>query len=769
MNAVALLLVGWLLPTQPSTEQGSIKDTMVRLSVTLNTEPRGEISARLRGDDVLIEPMPELLKRTYGSAEVIDGKPWLSLRSLAPAVVFVLDEEDVSLAITLNDTSTLPETHIDARPHSPEGGVIRRTPSAFLNYDFEMQDFARGVTNLEGGATIGPGVLVANATAVAYQGLRPVRGLTSYTIDDRENMQRFSFGDTFVNGGVLGGANYFGGFVLARSFDLDPFFLYEPTAGFAGAASTPSTLDVYVGDVLIRREALPAGPFRLDGIPMMQGAGATRYVLRDAFGRETSVTTSQYGTRRLLAKGLTDYVASIGFARRGFGRDSFDYEGKPTFLGRYRRGFTNTFTAETRLELAPWMASGGGAVAWRSPIGVFSGTGAASIDDGIADVAAQADWSYISRRWSLALYGQYTGNRYANSSLSPTDDRATLEGTVQLAVPIGNRASLSATYGRSRMRDTGPRDNASAALSVSLTPSWLLLVTASRVTPTEAAPISEIFATLRYVFGQGASVGAGAHAVKDQPLEAVVDAQKPTPVLGGLGYRVQGAFTDDQLRQGTAQATYQAPFARFDLRADRLDGRTTTVAGISGGLVYMSGADLYATRAVRQSYAVVRVPDRKNVRVLVDNREIGRTDSDGDVVVPELAPYFPHQFAIADADLALYETLPTLDLKLTTTLRSGALITFPVQKTRFLRGRLRIGDGAPAFGQLTAHVGRHQDATSPLGGHGDFELQDVPAGWYFADVEYPGGWCTAVIEMPANEQLITDIGDIQCAPREAMR
>ncbi len=762
MNAVATLLAGWALMAAPT-------ESVVRVTLTVNTEPRGEIVARIADDDIWVAPMPELMRSTRGVAEVVDGVTWVSLKSLAPEITYVVDETDVSLAITLHDASALPETHIDARPKRLDDELVRRTPSAFLNYDLELQNFERGFANLELGATIGPGVLVSNGTAVAYDGFHPVRGLTTYTIDDRERMQRLSFGDMFVNGGVLGGANYFGGVVLARSFDLDPFFIYEPTLGFAGAASTPSTLDVYVGDVLIRREALPAGPFRLDGLPMMQGAGATRYVLRDAFGRETNVTTAQYGTRRLLGAGLTDYVASIGFARRGFGRESFDYEGSPSFLGRYRRGFSNDFTAETRLELTPWLVSGGASFALRTPAGVFSATAAGSAEHRVAGAAAQADWSYVSRRFSLALYGQWTSDRYANSSLAAIDDRARLEGSAQVAVPVGSRAALSLTYGRAGMRDGGPRDNGSAALSVSLSSNWLLLVTASRVTPAAGPSVTEGFATLRWIFGGGGgSVGAGAHAVNGRQTQALVDAQRPTPMTGGVGYRAQAAFNDD-VEQATGELVYQSRYARASVRADRIGETTSTLATIAGGLVYMNDAPVYATRAVRQSYALVRVPGRENVRVLVDNREVGRTNAQGDVIVPELIPYFPHQFAIADADLAIHETLPATEQRFALTLRSGATVTFPVHTTRFLRGRLRLEEGSPAFGELTAHITANHDVVSPLGGHGDFELQDVPPGWYFADVEYAGGSCTAIIEVPAGDDFITELGDLRCAPREAMR
>lgn len=752
MNAAAALLVSALLSAAGIEEP-------VRVTLMMNSEARDDVLAVIRDGDVLVEPLPEIMRTTGGSAEVIGGKPYISLKSLAPNVTYTFNEDDITLSITATDA--LPTTNISVAPQRLDSAVVHRDQSLYLNYSLELQNGNRGVANLELGAAVGPGVFNTNGSIGTLGSVTPLRGLSSYMIDLRRSMSRITFGDSFLNTGVLGSAGYYGGVVLARSFALDPFYVYQPTLGFAGATSTPSTLDVYVGDVLVRRENVPAGQFNVSGLPMMEGSGTTRYVLRDAFGRQTDVSMAQYGSRRLLAKGLSDYVAAIGFARKSFGRKSFDYGNEPVFLGHYRYGVSDAFTVDGRAEISPELVSGGGSLALRTPIGVFGGSGAVSKGGDFSGHALELDWSYISRRFSVYAYGQMMSDNYATASLPGDADRALLDGSFSLAFPLGHRASLSVTYGRSHMRDAADREQGSAAFSVQLADQWMLLATASRINTTPTQSSNEVFATLRYVFGNGVSVGAGTYT-ENGKFSGLVDAQKPTPITGGLGYRAQVAGTDE-VDRASAEVVYQAPWTRLNVRYDRVDGQTSSLVAANGSFVAVKGAGIFATRAVRDSYAVVQVPGKPNVGVYLDNRKMGTTNAAGNVLIPELAAYYPHQFAIADADLPIWETIPSSEQIVASVANTGALVRFDVKQTRYIRGALAIGHSAPAYGELTIHLGHNNDVVSPLGSHGEFELEDLAPGWYFADVAWQGGKCTAILEMPESKSMVVDLGTLACA------
>ncbi len=125
--------------------------------------------------------------------------------------------------------------------------------------------------------------------------------------DDRANLRSATLGDAYVSAGPLGGSLLLGGISLARNYALDPYLVKIPRLAFAGSAMAPSTLDVYVNDVLVRRLPIEAGDFQLTNISPITGAGTTRYVLRDAFGREQRLESSYYASAGVLARGLSEF------------------------------------------------------------------------------------------------------------------------------------------------------------------------------------------------------------------------------------------------------------------------------------------------------------------------------------------------------------------------------------------------------------------------------------------------------------------------------
>ena len=65
------------------------------------------------------------------------------------------------------------------------------------------------------------------------------------------------------------------------------------------------------------------------------------------------------------------------------------------------------------------------------------------------------------------------------------------------------------------------------------------------------------------------------------------------------------------------------------------------------------GGGLHATRPVQESFALVRVPGMKGVRAYLSHQEVGRTNRNGDVLVPNLLPYYGNRLDIADEDVPL--------------------------------------------------------------------------------------------------------------------
>jgi outer membrane usher protein len=179
----------------------------------------------------------------------------------------------------------------------------------------------------------------------------------------------------------------------------------------------------------------------------------------------------------------------------------------------------------------------------------------------------------------------------------------------------------------------------------------------------------------------------------------------------------------------------------------------------------VSGAGVLPTRPVQDGFAVIHVPGAPNVRGFLDNQEIGRTNGNGDLVLPTLLPYYGNRVSIADVDVAMDRSVAAVERTIAPAYRGGVLVAFDAKRARFFRGRMRVVTGskvaAPGYGELTV-TGPAGEVSSPLGADGEFELSDLTPGRYPAHVDYTGGTCTFELELPAAEHAVTNLGEQRC-------
>lgn len=217
-----LLCLALLALTGPAMAQSSEPEQAI-LQWSVNQVDRGEVVVLLRGADVLVR-VTDLeragLRGFVGRREPYVGVMYVSLASLAPAVGYELDERALVLRVTTAPAllSTNVQDFLQARP---EGLIYTTDTSAFLNTSLTGIDFERFTWTGEGGLSIRNTLLYG--TAFRDEDGIFSRGLTNFTVDDRERLIRYVIGDRFDATGPLGGANLVGGFSVSREFSLDPY------------------------------------------------------------------------------------------------------------------------------------------------------------------------------------------------------------------------------------------------------------------------------------------------------------------------------------------------------------------------------------------------------------------------------------------------------------------------------------------------------------------------------------------------------------------
>jgi outer membrane usher protein len=326
------------------------------LEVTLNGETRGTVLLLQRGNEFL---MPQEEARTWrlrlpAQPELVfRGQPYYLLASLG---ITVSRLDTTALLIEMRAEPSAFEAST-ASLGSYEYRLTPATWGGFASYDL-LASRIDGVQAVDGAFTL---AAFAPYGSLSHQFVErnlwsngparhdSVRIATTYRHDWAESMTSLEAGDTVSRPGAFGRALRYGGINVGTNFSLRPGFIRQPLPDLSAQASLPSTVEVFVQNQLRSVTQVPAGPFTLDNVPVISGAGDARVVVRDALGRESVVTSSFYVAGGLLRKGLTDWNVGAGKLRNPISGDA-NY-GATYGTALVRRGMTDWLTAEGRLEV----------------------------------------------------------------------------------------------------------------------------------------------------------------------------------------------------------------------------------------------------------------------------------------------------------------------------------------------------------------------------------------------------------------------------------
>jgi len=733
------------------------------LDVTVNGSPRGEAFVFIGKGDVLI-PLERLreagLVRLHVPTVRHAGVVHVSLNAASPPLRFSYDEHALTLDIVA-PTSTLAQSTLDLSSHAPPGLVYDYAPSIFINYAPRLLDGRRFEAFAEAGVSLGATVVDTSASYNPDRGA--TRLISKAVFDDRANLRSATLGDTYVSAGPLGGSLLLGGISLARNYALDPYLVKIPRLAFAASALAPSTLDVYVNDVLVRRMPIDAGEFKLTNISPITGAGTTRYVLRDAFGREQRLESSYYASAGVLARGLSEYTYGLGLVRRDFGTKSFSY-GEPALLARHRIGITNQLTAGFHAEFDRSRVNVGSEFTIAAGFGELevhlaaSSTIEANLRRGTAGIVG-----YAYRRGRVALRTSVRGasRSYSNLSLDPAQERSLVEHVTTVSHSLGASSNLGAELGFALRRDEGPSARVSLMFSTRLSRVFGLQVKTSRSRTGLAAWQHDVFTMLTMALPLQHVAELTEHT-NERGSDLTARLSRPLVKPTDVGYQVNGAVGSTARAAASVQG--QAPFGRASATYTNTEGQQHTLLEASGSVVLVKQG-IYFAQPLTQSFAVLEVPGAAGVRGYLNNREMGRTNANGRLFIPNLLPYQSNRLSIAAEDLPVDYELEAEEVALAPPTRGGALVTFPANRIRFVRGwieRRRGSDFTVIKDGTLSVITPERTFVSPLGERGEFELAGLPEGRWEGRVSSTEGNCRVALGVVPSEDAVQNLGAVIC-------
>lgn len=653
---------------------------------------------------------------------------------------------------------TVPPEAFEASSLSPAGpGVPIQTAGTggFFNYDLLMTQaggragstglFEFGLFNRWGSG---------NLTAL-WNSDSPYRQLvrldTTWTLDFPERMQSLRLGDAISNAGSWGRAFRFGGLQWGRNFATQPGFIPFALPAVRGAATLPSSVEVYVDNVRRMEGEVPAGPFDLANVPVTTGLGEMQLAVRDQLGRQQIVRLPYYVSPALLKPGLHDFSVEFGSLREDYGIEQARYRGL-VLVANDRLGVSPGFTREFRVELQREQQTLGGGGVWLLPrVGTVGLNAAASHGPDGNGLQYGAAFERQARDISFGLRMQYAERGFVQLGTLPgARPRHSLAANVGLPAGSGTLA-LSYIWRKTWEGEENRVVSASYSLRVGRS-AQLGLYALRSLGDTRQTSLGLV---LSMAFDERTS-GSLDFSAATGMRQGSVQVQRSLPAGEGYGYRLLAGLGDsDRLQAGgvwqTAQGTLTAEVAHaWEQTAYR--------AGISGG-VATAGGGVFFSRRIDDSFAIVKVGDYAGVRVTRDNQEVGRTDRNGMILVTRLRPYQANPIGVEQADLPLDVEVDSLQLKLTPALRSGVVADFPVRRGRGASFRLVDESGAALPpGSRFRVVGR--DVEFALGYDGVGFVNGLkPNGTFALEAD---GRCRAEAALDDGPDPLPDLGTLIC-------
>jgi len=511
---------------------------------------------------------------------------------------------------------------------------------------------------------------------------------SAYTYADINSLRRYTLGD-FIGGGLswtrpvhLEGAQ------IRSDFSTRPDLITFPMPAIGGSTAVPSTVTVLANGNVVSSNQVAAGPFQIQQLPVISGAGTLTLTVTNALGQQVTLNQPFYASSTLLASGLQTYSIQTGLVRRAWGTLSYE-DGKTAGSALYRRGLSRWFTVEGAAEGTPgaFMAGGGG-TATVGHLGAVNFAVAGSSASGKSGAQYSFGAQRVTRAYSFGGSAVLADRNYR--------DVASMNGTGVYRKQIG----ATATLGLKRM---GSVSAAYAGLDQDappvLAPSVSSTATHSKILSAnyflQFHHIGLFAAAYRNFVGTSQNnqiqIGLMVFLAKQRSASVSgttggseqVQVQQTVVYIGDWGYQGSVAV-DSSSNHEFGEAQYKSKVGLFSAGVDSLAGVMTGRIEDQGALSFVDGS-LFPSNYVYDSFGIVDTTPAGHVHVLQENRDIGTTNRAGKMLVPDMRSFELNRIGVVASDVPPDVTLAVDTYQIRPQDRSGVVIKFPM---RFSYGAL---------------------------------------------------------------------------------
>ena len=631
---------------------------------------------------------------------------------------------------------------------------------SFFNYDLFLQknDFKSVLdTSFELGVFNQYGVGIWN-TLVKDVGRSSdiVRLDTNWTMDQPESISSWRFGDAISRGGNIGSSVRFGGVQYATNFATRPDLVTFPQLSLNGSTALPSTIDVYLNNIKSFSQKVAPGPFRLNNLPVFTGSGEAKLVVRDLLGREQVITQPYYASRSLLTKNLHDYSYEAGFERQDYGVAS-DHYNDFFSAATHRYGFSERLTGELHGEVqVERQLMSFGAVYLLPHVGVVDVTIAASRSQD-KDAGELISVGYERQGEALSFGAKTQLASIGFTQLGQLDNQVAMTrlSSVFVGWHQANFGSLSVNYINQLNRNMPSNRFMNISYNRNVLAGWFFNLSVLRDLENKQGNL--LLASFTKAFDQNTSGNISAtHSPNID--QSTFEIQRNLPIGSGFGYRVLAGFGDNKRAEVGVSA--QNNVGTYALEAASTDNQQAYRASISGGVVYVAG-HLIFSRRLNNSFAVVDVGGYPDVRIYSENQLIGKTNSEGMQVIPNLRAYQPNHITIEPQDIKLDAQIAEAKMIAVPYFRSAEYLKFSVHKENAATLRILQKNGQVVPSGVIFKLQNVDKESYPVAQNGLLYLTTLEKQNHLKAI-WGDQQCDFDLTFPDNAELIPELGEFKC-------
>ncbi len=630
------------------------------------------------------------------------NQSWYSLAAIAGY------DSKINIADQSIELHFSPEVFASSIISARAQGALELTPAipaAFINYDLAystVKNNQSGSQNLgallELGFSSSLGVLTSNYVGTELIHTDPGTSTswrrldTTFTRDFPEKNLSMLVGDGYTRADFAGRSLTFGGFQIGSNYALTSGLVTQARPFITGLSSSPSVVELYVNNALQQTSRVPAGPFTLTNVPLLNGGGEARIVVRDYLGRETVVEQDFFTHSSLLEKDLSEWSYELGAVRQSKGQLNADY-GQRFTSGFYRYGLTKLSTLEGRAQWGQGVRNFGIGLSQGLPGQMLGQLFIAQSSDGHGENGAQATavLAYSSLRQSFIVRAENTSLHYKQMGQTS----ATASTRSQWSVNYSFRHPTWGTWGAG----------------------------IAQLQPYNATPISVRNLNYTAKLGRRDSVTvrlsrlSGAASTTFLGVMFTMALDRMQSVIGGVTSRdgrIDGYAAYSQAQNGEIGTSYRAlvgtqqgkPYGEAGVYYQGSKGRLTAdlnasstlqalQLGASGGFAVADG-QFFTARRIDGSFGIVEVPGYPNLGIGFQGDSLTRTNAEGIAILPKMMAYNRNYVRLNPKELPISAAIDNIEQVIVPRSRTAVKVVFPVRSGRAALIKLTLDDGQPA-------------------------------------------------------------------------